>query len=241
MSVHATEVSTLAAAASAVLEPVYARLESLAGTVVATRPRRGGWSESHLGPVKEELVRLLGEDRIAIGLGYVAAPGEVDGQERFMAWWQRHGDRVSRLRLNFDPTSIDVYDYLQMEWFQLAREGRRRVAFGPYVDYSGSDLYIVTATVPVVADGRFVGVVGADVVVSELERRMVDVLRRAPTDAVLVNAERRVIAANSPRWVVGGRLAAMPADGADVGADHFLAVAELPVGNGWVVALSRPR
>lgn len=231
----------LARRASDVLEPVYARLDRIADAVRASRPSSGaGWSEADLAPVQELMVSLLGEDDLAAGLGYVAAPGVVDGLDRFMAWWQRQGDRTARLRLNFDPRSIDVYDYLQMEWFQLAEQGRRRVTYGPYVDYSGSELYIVTATVPIVAEGEFVGVAGADLAVGELERRLIGVLRGARLDAVIVNPDRRVIAANTPRWVFGARLPAMPGGGSDGERDAFVDVAELPAGTGWVLALATP-
>ena len=50
----------------------------------------------------------------------------------------------------------------------------------------------------------------------------------AAADAVVVNTERRVIAANTPRWIVGSRLAEMPrADGEF--RDEFQDVAELPL------------
>lgn len=227
----------MAGAASEVLEPVFGRIAEVADTVVRSRPPEGaGWSESHLGAVREHLIRFLGEDRMVVGMGFVAAPGEIDGQDRYMLWWQRSGDETARLRLNFDPTSVDVYDYLQMEWFQLAQQGRLRVTFGPYVDYSGSEHYIVTATVPVVADGRFVGVAGADLAAGEVERRLIDVLRGTPLDAVVVNRERRVVVANTPRWVVGSRLPSMP----EAGISPFADAAELPGGTGWLLALATP-
>lgn len=235
------DAATLAAEASAALEPVFVRLGRVADAVTASRPPGGrGWSEAHLGAVQDLLVQLLGEDDLAAGLGFVAAPGQVDDQDRFMSWWQRHGERVARLRLNFDPTSIDVYDYLQMEWFQLAEQGRHRVAYGPYVDYSGSELYIVTATVPITAGEEFIGVAGADMSVHDLERRLIGVLRAARADAVIVSQERRVIAANTPRWVFGARLPSLPVAGGGTGSTTFLDVAELPVGTGWVLALAEP-
>lgn len=236
MSSATPELASLAAAASAVLEPTYARLEALAATVAASHPPSAGWTERELGPVADQAARLIAEDVITVGFGYVAAPGDVDGKDRFLAWWQRTDAGISRLRLNFDPTSIDVYDYLEMEWFQLAKDGHSRVAYGPYVDYSGSELYIVTATVPVHVDGRFVGVAGADLVVSELERRLVAVLQTESVDAAVVSGERRLIAANSSRWVVGARLPQMPGTPDD---EEFAQVAELEVGNGWMVGLAR--
>ena len=63
-------------------------------------------------------------------------------------------------------------------------------------------------------------------------------LRGTGADAVVVNTERRVIAANTPRWIVGSRLPALPQVGAD-DRDEFADVAELPLGTGWVVAVAR--
>ncbi len=173
-------------------------------------------------------------------MGFVAAPFVVDGRERYMAWWQRINDRATRLRLNFDPTSIDVYDYLQMDWYQLAQRGQARVAYGPYVDYSGSDMYTLTVAVPIVVDGTFLGLAGADLVVGEVERRLLEALRQTTADAVVVNTERRVIAANTPRWIVGSRLAAMPSAGPASDPIAFREVAEMPLGTGWTLAIAWP-
>jgi hypothetical protein len=237
------DAAALAWSASQVLEPVFERLGRLAAAVLASRPagpERGRWSASDADQVRSALLALIGEDRLAVGFGFAAAPGEVDDLARYMCWYQRKGERIERLRLNFDPTSIDVYDYLEMEWFGLAEQGRPRVAFGPYVDYSGADQYIVTATVPVVVDDRFVGIAGVDLAAGELERRLIQVLRGTALDAAIVSAERRVIAANTPRWVVGSRVPAMPRPTGEASADPYVDVAELPGGTGWVVALAEP-
>lgn len=233
------DAATLARAVSEVLEPTFSRLARVAAAVAASRPGDGAvWSECHLGGVVDQVDVAIAEDTLAVGMGFAAAPGAVEGRDRFMAWRQRLGERVMRLQLNFDPTSVDVYDYLQMEWFQLAEQGRERVAFGPYVDYSGAGLYVVTLTIPVLIDGAFVGVVGADLIAHELEKRLVGVLQTCPLDAVVISAERRVIAANTPRWVAGARLRALPDVGVPAERSEFVDVAALPVGTGWTLALS---
>lgn len=232
----------LAEQAAQRLEPVYELLGRIAAEVLRSRPPRAPLTETHLSALHRMLSETIADEPLAWGAGYVAAPGVVDGLERYLAWWQRHHARVTRLRLNFDAGSVDVYDYLQMDWFQLAQRGRARVADGPYVDYSGSDMYTITATIPVLAAGddhgagAFLGVAGADLVVGEIERRLLDVLRGSAADAVIVNAERRVIAANTPRWIVGSRLPALPR----TGADGYREVAELPLGIGWLVAVADP-
>lgn len=224
----------LAAEASQAVEPFYRLLDAVAEEVLRSRPPRAALTETHFSGLQRLLAELLAREHGIWGMGFVAAPSVVEGRERYMAWWQRHIERVARLRLNFDPNSIDVYDYLQMDWYQLAQRGQQRVAYGPYVDYSGSDMYTITATIPVIADGTFLGVAGADLVVGDVERRLIEVLRHTDEDAVVVNTERRVIAANTPRWLVGSRLAAAPTED-----DTFHEVAELPLGNGWSVAVAK--
>ena len=230
----------LADRASQSLEPVYGLLGRVAEEVLRSRPSRAALTEAHFSGLQRLLAELLTHQQELWGMGFVAAPFVVEDRERYMAWWQRHDERVTRLRLNFDPTSIDVYDYLQMDWYQLAQRGQARVAYGPYVDYSGSDMYTITATIPVVADGDFLGVAGADLVVGQVERKLIEVLRQSPEDAVVVNTERRVIAANTPRWVVGSLLPAMPQPGPASDSAAFREVGEMPLGTGWVLAIAWP-
>ncbi|RDH78694.1 hypothetical protein DVS77_08630 [Mycolicibacterium moriokaense] len=230
----------LAERASQALEPIYQRLGRIAEEVIRVRPARSPITEAHLKELQRMVVAFLGEEPAVWGMGFVAAPSVVEERERYLAWWQRHGQRVGRLRLNFDPASVDVYDYLQMDWYQLARRGQARVADGPYVDYSGSDMYTITATIPVVSDGVFIGVAGADLVVAEVEHRLLAVLRQTPEDTVIVSAEGRVITANTPRWMVGARLGELPTTGPSTDSSAFREVVEMPLSTGWVLAVGWP-
>lgn len=224
----------LAATAANALAPVYELLGRIATEVLSGRGGDAELTDAQLSGLAPLCADLLTAEPLAWGVGFVAAPAVVEGRDRYLAWWQRSGTRITRLRLNFDPTSVDVYDYLQMDWYQLARRGQARVAAGPYVDYSGSNVYTITATVPVLAGGAFLGVAGADLVVGEVERRLLGVLREADGDAVIVSPDRRVIVANTPRWLVGSRMPVMPTSGDD----GFRAVAALPNSTGWVLALA---
>jgi hypothetical protein len=143
-----------------------------------------------------------------------------------------HSNAFARIRLNLDPESVDLYDYLEMDWFTVPqREGRPHV-YGPYIDFSCADRYVVTLTVPVTDDGEFLGVAGADIPMSRFEPRLLAILRDVAAPAVLVTAERRVIAANTPRWICGTRLPRLPApaDG------DFAAVTEIGADSGWLLA-----
>jgi hypothetical protein len=74
---------------------------------------------------------------------------------------------------------------------------------GPYVDVHGTGQYLLTLTEPVVADGVFVGVAGADVPVSRFEARLLGELEALAQGFLLVSEEGRVVVSTSPRWLVG--------------------------------------
>lgn len=193
--------------------------------------------ESDLGVVRDRAEAWLVGDDAPLGYGYVAAPGVVEGHERCMVWFQRTPHGVRRLNLNFDPSDIDVYDYLDMEWFTMARDRRTPVVFGPYFDYSGSDRYVLTLSVPVLAGDRFLGVAGADVLAAGLEAAVLPALRRVPAQTVLVDAERRVVFSNNARWIQGDRMPRHPlADPAG-----FTWVEEVLPDVGWALACQAER
>ncbi|HQR26947.1 MAG TPA: cache domain-containing protein [Nocardioides sp.] len=226
----------LAAGVAALVTPIYDTLEALASEVLSCRRAAGDGpcTERSLAPLEKAIAPRLAAHPSLAGMGFVAAPGVIGGLERYLLWWQRSGEDLARLRLNLETTSVDVYDYLQMEWFQVARDHGGRAAFGPYVDYAGSGLYVVTASVPVVLDGSFLGVAGADIEMAQLERRLIAVLRTSPLEALVVGGERRVLASNTPRWVVGSRLGGPPRPG-ELGTTE---VVEVPEGPGWQVVLT---
>lgn len=203
----------VAAAISGHIDPVFTALESLAADVLANLPAAGlrgelgSVPERQLNALERSITPHLMAHEVLIGVGFVATPGLVAGHQRYLYWWQRSGSgQLNRLRLNFDAESVDVYDYLQMEWFQAARAGAPRSAFGPYVDYTGAGAYVITSSVPVMHEGNFLGVAGADVSMVRLEPRLLGELTRTAAPTVLLNAERRVLASNTSRFVVGTRV-----------------------------------
>ncbi len=231
------DAAALARALSEVLDAVCVHLERMAGGVVeVVRERRGRpLTESDFDQFRDDVLATMpGLDHV-IGMGFAVAPDVIEEQPRCLLWWQRRGPRIDRLRLNLDPLAVDRYDYQLMDWYRLARDERRRVAFGPYVDYSGSDQVTVTVSVPVRVEDRFLGIAGADLSLAALEQQWLGVLWPSAVDAVLLNSERRVVVSNSTRWVVSERLPRMPV----AGQEGFVDVAEVPDGTGWLVALAK--
>ncbi|GAA5052047.1 hypothetical protein HNP84_001580 [Thermocatellispora tengchongensis] len=207
-------------------EVVRARREVLA----AGRP----YDAAELARIKPLILEWLDAMPAAHGLGLLASPALLPGRERHIEWWQRGVTGYVPLKLNLDPTSVDVYDYFQTDWYAAARDHGRRAIFGPYVDYSGADRYICTFSVPVADEGTLLGVAAADVRMGDLEPRLLRLLRTAGRDAVLVGPERRVVAANCARWLVGSRLPRLP----EPGDGTFAAVGEVGGDSAWTLALA---
>lgn len=184
----------------------------------------------HLAKLRPVIVEQLQRRPFADGFGVLTAPDLFVDTTRYLEWWRHDGQDIIPLWLNFDPTSVDIYDYLEMEWFTNAQHHNARTVYGPYVD-SCSDHYVLTMTSPVV-HGSFLGVVGGDVRMSLFEAELLPVLDHLVKETVLVNTDRRVVLANSPRWTVGSRLSEMPG----VSDNVFAAVVDVGADSKWVLA-----
>jgi len=240
---HEREVGVALAQVRAEFEDVFGHLDQVSAALVAERAscERAGeeLTPDRLARLRDVIQSQLGELPAAAGAGVVAAPGVVAGRERHLEWWQRGaGGGYTPLRVNLDRTSIDLYDYLDMEWFTVPRTQHRRCVYGPYIDFTCADRYVLTMTMPVMAGEdaapRFLGVVGADIAMSHFEPGLLSILRSVPAAAVLVTADRRVIAANTPQWIAGRRLGRLPT----AGDGTFAATAEVGADSGWVLALA---
>lgn len=193
--------------------------------------RRKLFTPQHLAGLRPIILEQLKRRPFLDGLGILAASDLFADRTRYLEWWRQDVNDVIPLWLNFDPTSVDIYDYLEMEWFTRAQRDNAKTVFGPYVDYTGADHYVLTMTAPVV-DEVFIGVVGADLRMSLFEAEILPVLYDLDREVVLVNSERRVVSTNSQRWTVGSRLAMMP----EVSEGGFVAIAEIGTDSDWVLA-----
>ena len=153
---------------------------------------------------------LTAPDQLAVGLGLVAAPAPQ--RDVRLLWWQADpgGGPVTALRPDLRPASVDFYDYTATDWFDVPRRTGRRHVLGPYVDVHGTGRYLLTLTGPLVADGEFVGVVGADVPVNRFESHLLRLLDPDVEAVLVLNDESRVVLSTSPCWLVGDLLGTPP-------------------------------
>lgn len=160
---------------------------------------------------------LLDGQGLLRGAGVVLAPAQLMDAALWIDWWVVDDDGAMRPAVfDFDEHSLDYYDYTDAAWYLAPRDGVERSLVGPYVDFNGLNDYIVTATTPVLVDGRFVGVAGVDLSVDKVERRLVSA-HKALTDNELrgafaiVNGSDRVVASTSARHIAGSLLRATDA------------------------------
>jgi hypothetical protein len=171
-----------------------------AARAVASRPADDR-SETVLADRVRELLGSAGQ--LAVGLGLVVAPGPQ--RELQLRWWQIEPatGRLVALHPDLRPASLGFYDYTAADWFGVPRRTGARHVVGPYVDVHGTGQYLLTFTEPVIADGQFLGVVGADVPVSRFESHLLRELGTVDVPFLLLDEEGRVVLSTSPRWLVG--------------------------------------
>jgi GntR family transcriptional regulator, transcriptional repressor for pyruvate dehydrogenase complex len=161
-------------------------------------------SRADLGPVRELVHTTLARQPLLAGTGMVFAPGSLADAPRWLEWWRSTlpGAPVF-LDASLDPADPDFYDYEQAEWFTTPRDTGERWIAGPFLDHSGTNEHILTLTLPVVRDGAFLGVAGADIAVGGIEAIGGTALAALDGEAALVNHRGRIIATNTPRRLVG--------------------------------------
>ncbi|GAA1209319.1 hypothetical protein GCM10009608_51790 [Pseudonocardia alaniniphila] len=199
-----------AALIGTVVERVFHSVATVRDSVLdahrTARQRGEPMADCDVTAMRETLVDLLHEKReIAVGLGVIVAPGFLADQPLRLEWWQCEPERGDprQLEVDLNPHSVGFYDYAAAEWFVVPRRTGHRHVVGPYVDVHGTDRYLLTLTVPVVADGEFVGVAGADIPVARFETLVLRELCDLAVDVVVVNPEHRVVLSTSARWLAG--------------------------------------
>ena len=215
------EAARISDAVTAVLERVFDIVSQVRAAALRSMTRPSPDASAPPEPALDDSVAQLlwPPQQLAVGLGLVGAP-RPDLPLRFQ-WWQAEPE-VAQLRAlvpDLRPDSLGYYDYTAAEWFAVPRRTGRRHVVGPFVDVHGTGRYLLTATEPVVVDGEFRGVVGADVPVSRFETHLLSVLGPLEHAFLLCNDGGRVVLSTSARWLVGdlvGPDGDLPESGVDV-------------------------
>ncbi len=210
MTEPAVAAQRIADVVTGAVEHVFAAVAELETPALAALGSDAAHGAAELEERARELLTAPGQ--LAVGLGLVAVP--APHRDVGLLWWQADGGRVTALRPDLRPASLDFYDYTATDWFDVPRRTGCRHVVGPYVDVHGTGRYLLTLTGPLVADGEFLGVVGADVPVNRFESHLLRALDPRVAAALVLNDERRVVLSTSPRWLVGDLLEGPPPESA---------------------------
>ena len=188
------------------LEGVFSDLERLAQ---ATTRALGapGTSKSKLEalrPVVEDIV--LKHRGLVDSAGVSVARGVFKDAEAWHQWWSLIGGKLVFIPHNLNPASINYYDYTEMPWYERPMASGRPELIGPYIDFGGADMKIVTASLPVEYGKRTVAIAGADLSMESIERTFLLNLGRRDEHVALITDSGKVVASNSARFAPGTRL-----------------------------------
>src|ERR1700693_41002 len=162
-----------------------------------------------LAGLRRAVTEVLGRHAgFVAGAGVVTAPGVLSDAPLWIDWyWASEATGPERLEVDLDPTSSEFWDYTTLDWYrEPERTGQPHIA-GPYVDYICTHDYTLTLSTPLLDRGRFIGIAGADILASQLERRVLPALSGLRFPAALATASGRVLASNSPDLLPGMLLA----------------------------------
>ena len=144
---------------------------------------------------------LESTDRPLYGAGFCAA-ATVVAEGNPLAWWQGP-ERLLLASSTFGPGQAAI-DLLRLEWYRVPASTLERHIAGPFVDYLCSNEITLTASIPVMLNGEFVGVLCADVLVASLEEVLMPMLQTIE-GASLVNANGRVVVSANQGYETGDR------------------------------------
>lgn len=187
------------------LDSILADLNALvtqAAQLIASSP-----SAVALEALRPLVEQMLGKyEGLIDGAGVATAPGILRDEDTWLQWWRLDGTRIVFTPHNLNPASLNYYDYTDMTWFQRPVVSGEPEVTGPYIDFGGTDIKVITAAMPVDHEPGKRSVVGADLSLDHLEKRFLQSLGARPESIALVSESGKIITSNTARLISGTRL-----------------------------------
>ncbi|SMQ30798.1 methyl-accepting chemotaxis sensory transducer with Cache sensor [Pseudomonas helmanticensis] len=184
---------------------------------------------------------------------------------RFATYWSRAaGSSLNTIMVEEDltKTTLSVSGTPYNSWYTCPRDNKRTCLLDPYADTVGNkEMLMTTISVPLIIDGKAIGVVGVDIALDALQAAAVDSQRNLFNNAghmLIVSGSGVLGADSSDASKVGKKISdTLGADGKDVlqlltsGTPKILEQGELiravypvdPIGNSraWGVVIDLPK
>ncbi|TMU72398.1 methyl-accepting chemotaxis protein [Pseudomonas fluorescens] len=215
-----------------------------------------------------------------LGIWLAFEPNALDGKDgefandaarqsneagRFATYWSRAaGASLNTIMVEEDltKTTLSVSGTPYNSWYTCPRDNKRTCLLDPYADtVGGKEMLMTTISVPLIVDGKAIGVVGVDIALDALQAAAVESQRNLFNNAghMLIVSGSGVLAADSSNATkVGKKISdTLGADGQDVlqlltsGTPKILEQGDLiravypvdPIGNSraWGVVIDLPK
>jgi hypothetical protein len=180
------------------IEPVYELAEELAGTLLATHrllQAQGRQLEAadlgQLGPTIRRALVDTGEP--AFGAGVATAPGLLADRALWMEWWTQTSQGPARLEVQLEPDQPGFYDYRTAMWYVEAAADVAPHLVRPHFDQGGTNDHMITVSVPIIADGAFIALAGAEMTLTQLGDLTRPALRGVGVPAALVTPDGALV------------------------------------------------
>jgi methyl-accepting chemotaxis protein len=215
-----------------------------------------------------------------LGIWLAFEPNALDGKDsefandaarhsneagRFATYWSRAaGASLNTIMVEDDltKTTLSVSGTPYNSWYTCPRDNKRTCLLDPYADtVGGKEMLMTTISVPLIVDGKAIGVVGVDIALDALQAAAVDSQRNLFNNAghmLIVSGSGVLAADSSDASKVGKKIGdTLGADGQDVlqlltsGTPKILEQGDLiravypvdPIGNSraWGVVIDLPK
>jgi len=193
---------------SRIVEPVFEVASEIAAHLVICAEKAARLQVSltvdHLSAMDRVLTRLVVEQQQLItGAGVAMAPNTLTDAELWMQWWVHEPSGPVQLRPQLDPGTPGYYNYPSAVWFSQTAQDLAPHLAPPHFDDGGTDAWMVTATVPVIVQGRLLGLACAELTLERMNSLVTPALLAIPAPAALVSPEGLVVASTHPDLLPG--------------------------------------
>ncbi|MFQ5344758.1 MAG: response regulator [Mariprofundus sp.] len=169
-------------------EQLDTRLRELAQVAEVTAHFVGTYDHLSEAELYEALKENIADNHFIYGAAIAFEPGVFSGRQRFSPYVYRHHGGFSEIDI------ADSYDYLapDMEWYAAPRNSGKPLWTEPYFDEGAGNIHMVTYSVPIVRDGKVIGVATVDVDLSDM-KAFSGISRADPTHFKIISKAGRFV------------------------------------------------
>lgn len=154
--------------------------------------------------MKVRAAKYLQRNTSLDGCGLIFSRSVLTSEMGHLEWWVREDEsRYARYSFGVVPGADRYYDYEQDDWFISAFHEGKPAAIGPFIDYLGVEVYILTITIPATVNGVRVGAVGNDMKIDDLEHELLPIMMDCAHEIVLLSSRGNVLVSNTSKFLSG--------------------------------------